>query len=489
MSEDEEFEFRHRLEQETVATSTAAEPAQPSMLSVAGNAAWKGIAGVSDMVLNVAGEAGNALIPKPFQPGYLHDPLKTGMTALGLIRPENEPQNSGQRILDTGVQAGVGMLAGPAKGGVEVAKNVATGLMSGSLGQMVKEATGSDLLGMAVGVLSPLALSAVATTGKSLLTSVGKATLQEAHEAGYVVQPSTVKPGFVTNRLESVAGKAAVAQDAALRNQSTTNRLAAKAIGLPEDMMITMKALEDVRAQAAKPYQEVAALTPPVAAQTPRWRAGQQKSSATILDELKQARADATAFFRHYDRSADPSSLTKAKQAAATADSLETQLETIATAAGKPELVDQLHAARQLYARTYDVERALNLGDGNVSASLIGRMLDKGRPLTGELKVIGKFAQAFPRVARDASSLPPPSVSGTDAAASAILGGIGYGAAGGPAGLLAAGLPLLRGPARSAVLSGAMQHRLLREPVPTSHPLLKGALVGRSLADYQGAVQ
>jgi len=92
-------------------------------------------------------------------------------------------------------------------------------------------------------------------------------------------------------------------------------------------------------------------------------------------------------------------------------------------------------------------------------------------------------------VARDASSLPPPSVSGTDAASSAILGGIGYGAAGGPAGLLAAGLPLLRSPARNLVLSGGYQSRLLREASPLSQSLTKGALIGRSVMDYQEAVQ
>jgi hypothetical protein len=476
----------------------------PSMLAVAGNAVAKGVAGTIDMFGNaptnafnlgqgVIGAAGEALgHPEVWADRTFGTPPNIGhkaLTAAGLIRPENEPQGAGQRVLDTGIQAGVGMLANPVKGIGQAAANIAQGITAGTLAQITKEATGSDLLALAVGVVTPFALSRAYAPGtKSMQTPVGTATLKDAHEAGYVVQPSTVKPSMGTNKIESVAGKAAVAQDAALRNQAVTNKLAAKSIGLPEETSLTMSAIEEVRTKAAKPYQEIEALTQHPQ-QTPGVPSFPQYFKGRPLDELKQARADASAFYRHYDRSADPASLKTAQQASAKAQAIETQLEKFAASMGKPELVDQLKAARQLYARTYDVERALNLADGNVSASLIGRMYDKGRPLSGELKVIGKFAQAFPRVARDASSLPPPSVSGTDAASSAILGGIGYAAAGGPAGLLAAGLPLLRSPARNLVLSGVYQSRLLRDAAPLSPSLVKGALVGKSLHDYQEAVQ
>ena len=458
----------------------------PSMLSVAGNAAWKGLASVGDTALNVAGSVGNALIPPSLRPGAMQNPIATGLEAAGAIRSENEPQTAGQRVLDTGIRAGVNMLAGPATGLKSAAVNVAQGVTSGALAQITKEATGSDLLALAVGMVTPLAMSRMAASGGNIIqTATGKATLKEAKEAGYVVQPSTVKPTMATNRIESVAGKAAVAQDAALRNQAVTNRLAAKAIGLSEDIPITPSTLNQIRDKAAQPYREIEALKDNKGIDLSWYPRYHEKN---LLEQMKQARADATAFYRSHDQFPNPAVLKQAKEADALAQSIEKDLEHIATVAGKPELVDQLRASRQLIARTYDVERALNVGDGNVSAAIIGRMLDKGRPLTGDLKVIGQFAQAFPRVARDASSLPPPSVSGTDAAASAMLGTIGYGA-GGPAGLMAAGLPLLRSPARNLVLSGAYQSRLLKEAAPVSHSLLKGALVGKSLSDYQEAVQ
>jgi len=79
-------------------------------------------------------------------------------------------------------------------------------------------------------------------------------------------------------------------------------------------------------------------------------------------------------------------------------------------------------------------------------------------PIQNGLLTIGKMAEAFPSVMREGARVPSSGVSGTDAAASALLGTVGYGAAGGPAGMAAAALPLLRSPARSLVLSNPYQN-------------------------------
>jgi hypothetical protein len=199
-------------------------------------------------------------------------------------------------------------------------------------------------------------------------------------------------------------------------------------------------------------------------------------------EQLKQARHESHAWYKRYDRSADPSDLAKAKTFETVATSLEHDIELVAKAAGKPDLLKELKAARQLIAKTYTVERALNVGDGNVSAAVMGRMLDQGKPLTGELKLIGRFAQAFPSVAREGAKVPSPGVSGTDAAATAILGTMGYGQMG-PPGVMAAGLPLLRGPARRATLSETIQNRLVRPQAPLRSTILKSTLAGRELTE------
>ena len=76
--------------------------------------------------------------------------------------------------------------------------------------------------------------------------------------------------------------------------------------------------------------------------------------------------------------------------------------------------------------------------------------------MTGELATIGKMAGAFKQSMREGGNVPASGVSGTDAAASALLGVAGA-AGGGPMGILAGGLPLLRGPARNLVLSPGYQ--------------------------------
>lgn len=83
-------------------------------------------------------------------------------------------------------------------------------------------------------------------------------------------------------------------------------------------------------------------------------------------------------------------------------------------------IIQDLRAARKQIAQTYEVQNALNLATGDVSAPYIGRSFDRGAPLTGELATIGKFQQAFPGIAREVSSAAGP---GAESLFSFIRGG------------------------------------------------------------------
>lgn len=270
-------------------------------------------------------------------------------------------------------------------------------------------------------------------------------TLKEGRDSGYVVPPSATGqdgfPGWLSRRLESISGKAAVGQEAAVRNQKVTNKLAREAVGLPEDSAISVQALETQRNKLAAPYREIAKIDP---------------EAAATLEQLKQARFDANNYYRHYDISADPASLAKAKELSQHVSQLETFLEGIATNAGKPQLVKELRQARQDIAKTFDVERALNVATGDVSARVLGSLVDKGKPLSGGLSTAGKFQQAFPSYMREGEKVPTPGVSKSEAIASAIFGLGGYQALG-PYGAAMAALPFVSGPTRSLVLSGPYQ--------------------------------
>jgi hypothetical protein len=270
------------------------------------------------------------------------------------------------------------------------------------------------------------------------------ATLKEAQDAGYAVVPSQVNPSFVGNRLESVAGKAAMNQDAVLKNQQVTNTLARKAVGLPENVPLTPHALELRRTELSAPYREVSGLSP-IAKQA--------------LEKLREARAEAKSYWLHYDRTATPESQKTAKKWDQRADIAERVIEQQAARAGKPELANELRQARREIAKTYDVERALSVGDGNVDARILARAIDRGVPLTGELATIAKFSDAFPQLTRSAAGNPTPGVSAIEPLA---VGGFGLGGQGSGLGWWPAGLPFLRGPVRSTLLSDLYQRNFAR---------------------------
>lgn len=279
-------------------------------------------------------------------------------------------------------------------------------------------------------------------------------TLRRGVDAGYVTPPSASGGGFVSRRLESIGGKAAIGQQAAARNQAVTDDLARRALGMADDAPITVASLERFRNREAQPYREVAALSP---------------RAAAALQELRDARAESTAYWRHYDRSSDPASQRQAVQFGYTAQQLERELEAIAAAAGRQNLIPELRQARTAIAKSYDVERALNIGDAHVSAPIIGRALDRGAPLTGELETIGRFSQAFPQYTREGASLPTPGVSKSEAMLSLGLGMGGYGLGGWP-GVAAAALPLASGPTRGVLLSRPYQNAVQPNYGPGMNP-------------------
>lgn len=345
-------------------------------------------------------------------------------------------------------------------------------------GSMVAEKIGGPQWA-GVGALTPSAATAAFNAARAptlarqeAQNTVRDATLRPAQDAGYVLPPSAIKPTAVGNAIESFAGKTALKQEAEIRNQQVTNALVRRELRMPENAPITEESLNALRTQAAAPYREVAAISP---------------MADRILQRLRDARAEATVNFRHYDMTGTPQSLRDARAADAQATTLERVLERQASAAGRPELVPQLREARTFIAKTYDVERALNVGNGNVDARLIGRAVDRGRPLTGNLETIGRFAEAAPQFTREASKVPNPGTSAINAGASALLGYEGFQHLG-PYGLGLAAIPFARGGLRHGLLSDAYQSRFNRpdytpnmQPQGTLEAIIQQVLLARKI--------
>lgn len=260
-----------------------------------------------------------------------------------------------------------------------------------------------------------------------------------AQEEGYKVPPSAMGGGFVSNRIESIGGKAAVGQDFALHNQAITNKIARREAGLRPEQELTEGNLVKARDAMSEPYRQIAGLS---------------TRAASALERLKQARYDAKNQWHFYNRSGSPDALSAAKKADAKALLLENVIEKEATRMKRPELADQLKAARRAIAKNYTVERALNVGTGEVDAQAIGRMLDSGQAMSGGLETVGRFALGFRPYTREASAIGTPGISKSEALASA---GLGMAGAAGGMGWWPAGLPYLAPPARALLNSQMMQ--------------------------------
>lgn len=354
--------------------------------------------------------------------------------------------------------------------------NIALGAATGAAAPVLNTARGAAAGGAVMGALQPTEMENVAA-GKLLNTALGAgagvagnklasyvgnkvdqsrlaqalrqsqnaprdATIAAARDAGYTVPPTAANPTWINRTLESLAGKEATRQSASVSNQNVTNALARKALGMADDAALTDDALSAFRSTAAQPYREVSALGP---------------QAADALEQLKQARHDATAYFKHYDRSADPASLKQAQAMQQTAEALEQQLEQFAQAAGRNDLIPALRDARRQIAKSYTVGRALNDTTGNVDARALASALRRGAPLSDELETVARFASAFPGANRTPESIGGDGVSKLKFALSALMG-TGGAATGGPMGAAAGALPFVAPDiTRKVILSGPYQ--------------------------------
>jgi hypothetical protein len=125
-------------------------------------------------------------------------------------------------------------------------------------------------------------------------------------------------------------------------------------------------------------------------------------------------------------------------------------------AAAPPDILKNFRDARELIAKTYSVEKALNRETGTIDAKKLASQLARGKPLSGDLKEAAQFASRFPKAAQTPETMGSlPQTSPLDwAAGSAISMGTAN-----PLGMLGVAA---RPAARAAVLSGPVQNRLIQ---------------------------
>jgi hypothetical protein len=306
------------------------------------------------------------------------------------------------------------------------------------------------------------------------------ATLQAGQKAGYVVPPSSNNPTVMNRMLEGISGKVKLSQEAMMRNQPVTERLAATALGQNPQAPITQEALAVIRSEAhAAGYAPVKA-------------AGQMATDSKFIDDLISINkagegasrsfpglkpvgplddmvksltqekfdasdgVDAIAYLRQLADDAYGSgqaSLGRAYKGAAKAveDVIERNLANRGDDA--KELLKGYRDSRQLIAQTYTAGKALTDTEGTSNALKYGRELMKGTPLVGNQRTIGQFASRFGKFAAVPKEIYP-SISPLDVYGSAISSGVTGSA-------LPLMLPLTRVGLREYLLSQAGQARAI----------------------------
>lgn len=313
----------------------------------------------------------------------------------------------------------------------------------------------------------------------------------EARQAGYVLPPAAIsdKPGIVSNVLAGWSGKIKTQQAASARNQVVTNELAAQALGLPRNTVLTDQVFNNIRAEAGKAYEAVKTAIPVIDADESYIKAiadlgGANSQAAQIFPKItknpgiadlreelqnvkqfpteagvevvKELRFNANANLRAVG---DPSKHALGLAQRQAADEIDALMERRIVESGQPDVVDTYRKARRLIAKSYDIEGATNPATGDVNARGLARLAMKGRPLTDELDTIATAAAAFPK----AMQVPlqfggDEKLSGLDFFGSALA--IAHGAPD------VAGLILARPLARHAILSEPFQNSLVKPRNP-----------------------
>jgi hypothetical protein len=392
------------------------------------------------------------------------------------MRTGAAPTTLGARAADLAIRSG----AGAATGGVS------TGLVD-------PESAGAGALigGAAPGVIG-LAGKAGQAVGRVLRGPEQSAQMAQAvksaQELGLVIPPTQAKASLGNRLLEGAAGKLTTAQNASAKNSARVKEIAAEAIGLPKDTQLTPEVISNVKKAAGTLYEAVSSagtITPgqgfnkaldkivephlkamagfpnakpsPVITLVDSLRSD-AFDAASAVAKVKELRSMADDAFKPGGQGAD---IGRAAKSAAKA--IEDALDDHLVAIGEPDLLRQFRDARTLYAKTATVEKALDKTSGTVDARKLAAELQKGKPLSGDLKKVaeaaGQFKTAF-KTPEQMGSLPQ--FSPLDLYGGAGIAGVGGALTGNPLAALGLGLPLARAGARNLALSPAVQNRLVQ---------------------------
>lgn len=500
------------------------EPTTGEKVKAVGRAFWEGVTGPAHFAEQVIGRAGIPGVSDAFKAS-----ADERTAAIESAKQTAPGWATGANIVGSIVSpTSVAMMgAAPLSGAPSVLKSAGQGAIQGGLFSLLQPVqnvenmgaeklsqlmygAGGGALGGAIGgqAQKVIANRAAQKTARATQDAAGVA----AREAGYTIPPVTTNPSMTNRVMEGFAGKITTAQQASIKNQQVTNALVRKALGMADDAPITKESLAALRKNAGAAYEAVKGVPSPFVADdafmatVERMRADAGKMSSgfpslvnkdltPLLDDLARGEwspevaVEATKRLREAARNtlSSPAATNEAKQLAKmqkdAAKAIEDLIARNLDELGLKDLHGAWQAARTEIAKISNVEKAVNDSTGNVVAKGLAKQLERGSPLTGELRTVAQSASAFPKAMQEVTESMP-GLSPLDYA-TATIATAGSGSPLGLAGLLA------RPISRAAILSPAYQRLMgapsyrsrLAELVNASRPALPAAAGSMLLAD------
>jgi len=312
--------------------------------------------------------------------------------------------------------------------------------------------------------------------------------VKAAQDLGLVIPPTQARASLGNRLLEGAAGKLTTAQNASLANSLKVKEVAARELGLPADTQLTPEVISSVKKAAGALYDAVSnagTVTPgkaymatlddivaphlkalegfpnakpsPVITMIDSLRS-ESFDAASAVAKIKELRSAADDAFKPGGAGADIGRAAK-KAAKALEDTLDDHLKAI----GEPDLLNQFREARTLYAKASTVDKALDQASGTVDARKWAADLQKGKPLSGDIKKVAEAAAQFKTAFKTPEQMGSlPQFSPLDLYGGAGIAGVGGALTGNPLAALGLGLPLARAGARKVALSPMVQNRLIQ---------------------------
>jgi hypothetical protein len=371
-------------------------------------------------VAPVLGTAESAILgtdPATAHARYTYQPrTESGKAQLGILGAAASP------LTDSGTDIALAPLAAELNG-VKVPKNAP----AANTARRVVSGPAEEMAGARAPVAGAQeAAQVVKTSGLEGVSGPSPEVIELGRSSGYKFKPSEVgaKGGAIT---EGLTGSAKLETDLIVNNQKVTNGLAAEEIGLSKDSRLTPAEFAEAKAPHNRVYDMVGkklgdvptdkqfiqdvqsvgrtpgtsfknAVNPEIEDLKSAY-AEEQFNAADAVLETRKLRMSA----RKNLRSPDPAKNELGSAQLGISDAIESQMERFGEANGQQGLIKKFRESRQSLAKINSVERSIK--NGNVDAQVLAKQLDKGVPLSGNLKTIASVASEFPNVTRNAAKI------------------------------------------------------------------------------------